>query len=138
MSMVNEQIFKLKYLADKYIDLMSSTTDDTFKKAFYETSINLTKAADTIEALSSKLAAANMERSAAHYGGWWIPCSDRLPTMEECQKNDCRFILDDGNRRYQGLFDYTEKRFVWFNCDGMQTDKCAVRWCELPEPYREP
>lgn len=68
----------------------------------------------------------------------WIMCSDRLPTMEECQKNDCRFILDDGNRRYQGLFDYVEKRFIWFNCDGTQTDKCVVAWQNLPESYKKP
>ena len=40
--------------------------------------------------------------------GGWVACMDRLPTIEECQKNDNRFILDDGNRRYGGLFDYQE------------------------------
>lgn len=67
----------------------------------------------------------------------WIPCSKRLPTMKECQENDCRFILDDGNRRYQGYFDYIEKKFVYFNLDGMQIDKCAIAWQSLPEEYKE-
>ena len=43
--------------------------------------------------------------------GGWIPVGERLPTMEEYQKNDGRFILDDGNRRYQGLFDVYERKF---------------------------
>lgn len=88
----------------------------------------LSDAVDTIETLSAKLQAAN--------GSGWISISERLPTKEESIKNDNRFILDDGNRRYEGCFDYIEKRFVWFNCDGMQTDKCAIAWHEMPEPYR--
>lgn len=70
--------------------------------------------------------------------GGWIPCSERLPNMEEVYKNDGRFILDDGNRRYQGIFDYTEKKFVRFDffC-GMQEDKCAIAWQPLPEAYHE-
>ena len=39
-----------------------------------------------------------VEQAAAEYNNGWIPCSERLPTMEENQKNDGRFILDDGNR----------------------------------------
>ncbi|MBD5504104.1 MAG: DUF551 domain-containing protein [Lachnospiraceae bacterium] len=66
----------------------------------------------------------------------WIPCSERLPTMEECYRNDCRFILDDGNRRYQGIFDYIEKRFERFNFGVLQIDKCAIAWQPLPEGYQ--
>lgn len=94
------------------------------------------KAADTIESLSAKLQAANMERSAEDCGGGWIPVLERLPTKEESIKNDNRFILDDGNRRYEGCFDYIDNRFVRFNCDGMQADECAIAWREMPEPYR--
>lgn len=32
--------------------------------------------------------------------GEWIPVEERLPTQEEYLKDDGRFILDDGNRRY--------------------------------------
>lgn len=39
----------------------------------------LREAADTIEELSAKLSAANMERSCQHYNGGWIPCGDLLP-----------------------------------------------------------
>lgn len=87
MSMISEQVKELRNYRDDIRFALS------VRKVFGE-------AADTIETLSEELYAANIERSAGHYGGGWIECADRLPTMEECQKNDCRFILDDGNRRY--------------------------------------
>lgn len=127
----------------------------------------LFKAADTIESLSAKLQAKeycdgcpgadiieipcteeckrrhfkaeNMQRSAEDCGGGWIKISDRVPTMEECQKNDNRFILDDGNRRYGGLFDYQKRCFVQFDFwKGLVEDKCAIAWRPLPNPYNEP
>lgn len=42
----------------------------------------------------------------------WIKCSDRLPTMEECQRNDCRFIVSDGNRVYADWFDYMADGYI--------------------------
>lgn len=122
MSMISEQAKKIRSVAGICAIEVKKT---------------LLEAADTIEALSAKLAAANMERSDGYYGGGWIACDKRLPTKEECIKNDNRFILDDGNRRYEGCFDYIEKRFVRFNCDGMKTNKRAIAWCEMPEPYRQ-
>lgn len=100
---------------------------------FPEVSKKLSQAANTIEVLSAKLSVANMERAKAYYGVGWILCSERLPTIEECLKNDCRFILDNGNRRYQGTFDYIEKRFVYSNWKGMRTDNCVIAWKLLPE-----
>lgn len=80
----------------------------------------------------------NMERSAEDCGGW-IPCKERLPTKKESIKNDNRFILDDGNRRYGGLFDYEKQCFVQFDFwKGLVEDKCAIAWQPLPEPYHEP
>lgn len=97
----------------------------------------LSEAADTIESLSAKLA--DMERPAEDCGGGWIKISDRVPTMEECQKNDNWFILDDGNRRYVGLFDYQKRCFVQFDFwKGLVEDKCAIAWQPLPEPCHEP
>lgn len=94
----------------------------------------LREAADTIESLSEKLA--DMGRSVEDCGGGWIKISDRLPTMEECQKNDNRFILDDGNRVYGGIFDYQKRCFVQFDfLKGLVEDKCAIAWQPLPEPY---
>ncbi len=74
----------------------------------------------------------------------WIPCSERLPTEEEYLKDDGRFILDDGNSRYQGLFDIYEQRFKklkqWYNVYGEQyqlvEDNCVIAWQPLPERYK--
>lgn len=72
----------------------------------------------------------------------WIPCSERLPTKEEYLRNDGRFICDDGNRRYQGLFDIYDKKFKFSkHVSGLKyeliEDKCVIAWQNLPEPYNQ-
>lgn len=71
----------------------------------------------------------------------WIPVADRLPNMEEYLENDGRFILDDGNRRYQGLFDIYDKKFKFSkHLSGLSyeliEDNCVIAWQPLPEPYK--
>ena len=66
---------------------------------------------------------------------------DRLPNMEEYLENDGRFILDDGNRRYQGLFDIYDKKFKFSkHLSGLSyeliEDNCVIAWQPLPEPYK--
>ena len=73
--------------------------------------------------------------------GEWIPCSERLPNKEEYLKDDGRFMLDDGNRRYQGLFDIYDGKFKFTkHISGLNyelfEDNCVVAWMPLPEPYR--
>lgn len=72
-------------------------------------------------------------------GGGWIPASERLPTIRECQENDCRFIVTDGNRRYQVWFDYEEGYFQKCECNGLglKKDKCVIAWQPLPFAYKE-
>lgn len=73
----------------------------------------------------------------------WIPVSERLPTKEEFNKNDGRFIVTDGMRRYQSLFDiYEGKYFVDItylgNCNFKETvDNRVIAWQNLPELYKE-
>ena len=72
----------------------------------------------------------------------WIPVEKRLPTKEEYLKDDGRFILDDGNRRYQGLFDIYDGKFKFSRHIGginyeLFEDKCVIAWQPLPEPYRK-
>lgn len=72
----------------------------------------------------------------------WIPVSKRLPNREEYLKNDGRFILDDGNRRYQGLFDIYDGKFKFSkHISGISyeliEDNCVIAWQSLPEPYKE-
>lgn len=72
----------------------------------------------------------------------WIPVEERMPTKEEFLKDDGRFILDDGNRRYQGLFDIYDGKFKFSrHISGIHyelfEDKCVIAWQPLPEPYKE-
>jgi hypothetical protein len=67
----------------------------------------------------------------------WIPVSERLPNMEECQKNDCRFIVTDGNRVYEDSFDYMTDGYIephWTYSTMCQ----PTAWQPLPEPLPEP
>ena len=71
----------------------------------------------------------------------WIPVEERMPTKEEFLKDDGRFILDDGNRRYQGLFDIYDGKFKFSrHISGIHyelfEDKCVIAWQPLPDPYR--
>ena len=63
MSMISEQVKELRIAA-------------VYKEHSLKTLLE--QAADTIESLSAKLQAANMERSAEDCGRW-IPCKERLP-----------------------------------------------------------
>ena len=72
----------------------------------------------------------------------WIPVEERMPTKEEFLKDDGRFILDDGNRRYQGLFDIYDGKFKFSrHISGIHyelfEDKCVIAWQPLPELYKE-
>lgn len=66
----------------------------------------------------------------------WIPVTDRYPTMEECRKNDCRFIVTDGNRVYEDSYDYladgyTEPKWTY------STMCQPIAWKSLPQLYKE-
>lgn len=64
MSLTSKQIDELRaYAADRKGELAKLISD----------------AADTIEMLSAKLHASQMERSSQYYHGGWIPCSERMP-----------------------------------------------------------
>ena len=65
MSMTSELVQELRRLAKSH--------------CFYGSGCTLEMAAKTIEELSEKLAAENMERSSAYYNGGWIPVSERMP-----------------------------------------------------------
>lgn len=69
----------------------------------------------------------------------WISIDSRLPSREEYQKNDGRFIVTDGNRRYQSLFNIYENRFEKevHNIRLIIEDKCVVAWQPLPPAYKE-
>ena len=74
--------------------------------------------------------------------GEWIPVSERLPNEEEFKKDDGRFMLDDGNRRYQGFFDIHDGCFKFSaHISGLfpelVEDKNVIAWQPLPKRYKE-
>ncbi|MBO5070502.1 MAG: DUF551 domain-containing protein [Roseburia sp.] len=69
MSIISEEVKALRNVAQAY--------------SHNGIGLVLKHAADTIEELSAKLSAANMERSTAYYNNGWIPCSERLPEPGE-------------------------------------------------------
>lgn len=64
--------------------------------------------------------------------GEWIPCSERLPNKDEYLKDDGRFIVTDGNRRYQSHYDIYDGNFN--TCD-FSIDNCVIAWQPLPDAY---
>lgn len=74
----------------------------------------------------------------------WIPCSERFPNKDEYLKNDGRFIVTDGNRVYQSIYDIYSSHcfrtlvlFDFGSRSNFEVDNCVVAWMSLPEPYRE-
>ena len=97
--------------------------------------------ADTIETLSTKLAAANMERSDRYYGGGWI--YDRVPTKEECGRWRGKFLVtvyaNEPTVMYME-YEYTEIRGKevgrWIWCEKANIPWEVVAWRKFPGPYR--
>lgn len=125
MSVISEQVKELR-------DLENDPEIDCY--GINELNNVCARAANTIEALSEKLAAKN--------NSGWISCNDRLPSKEEYEKDDGRFIVTDGNRRYQSCFDIYSKVFRTLKLNfpsydyGYEYDKCVIAWQPLPEPYK--
>lgn len=131
MSMISEQVKKLR----EYSEIYAVNTE--FILNFPMLGQLLNQAADTIEALSAKLAAANMEQSDRYYGGGWILCSERIPNSDE------NVLI---------CFDFKGRRSIEFGCfwsDGSphcdsdeyltptgRKERKAVAWMELPKPYK--
>ena len=92
------------------------------------------------EVVGYSVALTILDKVAKEYNNGWIACSERLPSIEECHKNDNRFIVTDGNRSYQRIFDYQKQVF----CEPMYMctfntfiDNCVTHWQPLPERFKE-
>lgn len=114
---ISEQVKELREYANVSLYARESKAKELMKQA-----------ADTIESLSAKLQAANMERS-ADCGGGWIPCKERLPQKDET-------VLIDTGIGYFEIATYSGdgKTFYTEECGS----SCPVAWQPLPEPYHEP
>jgi hypothetical protein len=85
MSLITELIERLRKEADGYMGYRS-------KRAIRVKHL-LREAADTIETLSAKVHAANMERSTAYYNGGWIPVSEKYE--HHIDHTDCIWYGND-------------------------------------------
>lgn len=118
MSLTSKQIDELRaYAKDRKGELAKLIND----------------AADTIELLSTKLSAANMERSSQYYHDGWIPCSERLPN-----KGDV-VLITNGNHhigygKFRGTdFELNGKTYWWWKGN---TSEHVIAWMPLPEPWK--
>lgn len=99
----------------------------------------LNSAADTIEELSTKLHASQMERSSQYYNGGWIPCSERLPE----DPFGCLVTIIDSNpltgEDFENLFPYHVgyDGEQWIDADGEEIPFDVIAWIPLPEHYKE-
>lgn len=123
MSLISKQIDELRTYAKNRKGELAKLIND---------------AADTIELLSTKLSASNMERSSQYYHGGWIPCSERLP-------DDNRQVLVFARSVHFALAKYDEMREAdgtyskqWVTFDAWKPFykiKDVIEWMPLPAPY---
>lgn len=129
MSIISELVDKLKKYAAEY-DL------PPFGREIEGTPELLLEAADTIETLSAKLVAVNMEQSDKYYGGGWISVEDRLP-----EDDTCVLVQVNGKHKnitFENAFEFAtyikgegwvlEVYPDWYNPN-------IIAWQPLPEPY---
>ena len=113
MSLTSKQIDELRaYAKDRKGELAKLIND----------------AADTIEILSAKLHASQMERSSQYYHGGWIPVSERLPDKE-------------GNYLITAQPTYNHAKDIriahWAGRWAGYVKSEIIAWMPLPEPYME-
>lgn len=117
MSMILDQVKELRELADGKIHYCEWKKSEILKQA-----------ADTIEALSARLA--DMERPAEDCGGGWILCeSGKLPDKEVICCDVCGEIIigyiHETYESEQTGFSAENSHEYMYNC---------VKWMEKPKP----
>lgn len=143
-------------LAEEYNNDMVTQLAMMYAKNLYVYGVDVTKVWKTATSQSMALEQAYLrgrqyerdrfaEWQEEHNNGW-IPCSERLPSKEEYLKDDGRFIVTDGNRRYQSIYDIYQGGFrtlKLFTNGGsergwnFEEDNRVIAWQPLPAPYKE-
>ena len=131
MSVLSEQIATLK-------EVGADPEGLCYPQEYLQELIN--QATDTIETLSAKLQAANMERSTSCYNGGWIECEEKLPPQPDENPSFDNKPLELYLVYVKGG-DYPFRAF-WngkYFTDGWNKVN-AFAWMplpELPEPYKQ-
>ena len=120
---ISEQVKELKEMADntKWASFGECT------RKIYESALR--QAADTIEALSAKMAAENMERLDS---SGWIPCEDRLPNYG----GQYYLITAKESDRYHVTFAKWKPRYKQWDMSGARSFWKVIAWMPMPEVYR--
>ena len=126
MSLTTKQIDELRaYAKDRKGELAKMITD----------------AADTIEMLSAKLHASQMERSSQYYHGGWIPVGERLPAIKEHHVSEpCIVYCENGAYGFAELQENIFGQAGW-NCE--RDDEyhealgTVLAWMPLPPAYQD-
>lgn len=121
MENISERVKELRGCVHRWQNFESVSSSEPFKL--------LSEAADTIEALSAKLAA-NMERSDRYYGGGWIACEDRLP---DCGGTYIVAAVENG--LYHTTFAKWQPRYKDWDLRGCRSHWKVIAWQPLPKPY---
>lgn len=127
MSMISEQIERLRHIADCGFSARG------YARELYDV-------ARTIEELSTKLASANMERSTAYYNGGWIPVSERLPREGNDELYPINLVTLDNGDVCLGVYRNKDEEWLTRMSEGEHwyTNKHTVlAWQPRPEPYKE-
>lgn len=116
MSLISKQIDELRYYAKDRKGEIAKMVND---------------AADTIELLSAKLSAANMDRSSQYYHDGWIPVTERLPEkFQAC-------IVTDERRKCAYEYDYNPENEFTKKYGWRYSGRKIIAWMPLPKPYKE-
>ena len=120
MSMISEQLDELRAVGEGYWQ------NNEIRRIARQ-------AANTIEELSAKLAAANMERSTAYYNGGWIPCSEDTPKIAGWYLAHVQHERKDFITIEKCVWKQIKNgRWRWYRIgNGCE----VVAWMPLPEPY---
>ena len=123
MSLISKQVDELRAYANERKGELAKLISD---------------AADTIELLSAKLSALNMERSSQYYHEGWIPCNEKLPRDVDEIEDDELVLVSDGED-YAVAFWRSEADawddpiHGWLDSYGFD----VKAWMPLPDQYKE-
>lgn len=123
MSLTSKQIDELRaYAKDRKGEIAKLVSD----------------AADTIELLSAKLSAANMERSSQYYHDGWIPVTERLPKDHEPKllTHEVHYLTGKVIKDVRMAY-YDDENDNWLSDEESPEILCyPLAWMPLPEPYK--